>query len=606
MPSPPHANSQPATLAGYPHPVAFSIQIDRNAAVQALGVVMVCLMGLTILPWPVVAAWTVVGIAVAVAEHRLLRLVADGGRFAPAAGAIAPIVRVLATTIYAVAAFALLVFGGPGERLFAFALMSASMVHVLMRYYRSPQIMAASLVPYVIVLAIVGQGLERRALQHGHLLGALGSVFTIATFGLAFWSARGQLTGAWNELMDAREAAEERERAAEAANLAKSAFLANMSHELRTPLNAVLGMAQALMGEVLTPLQHERVGVIRRSGESLLEVLDDLLDLSKVEAGAFDLEMTEFDLEPLVRGVVAAYRPLAAKKDLTFEFVIADEARGRYLGDPARIRRILYSLCDNAVKFTHEGGVTLRADREPLRLVFRVADSGIGIGRDDLGRLFEGFFQADATLTRRYGGAGVGLAICGQFTSLMGGVIEAASEPGRGSTFTLALPLERAVPAKTQVAAARSAETDGLTELRVLAAEDNAVNQLVLKALLASAGIEPTMVVNGREALSAWEDQDWDLVLMDIQMPEMNGIEATRAIRLREAETGRVRTPIIAVTANAMTHQLGEYAAAGMDAVVAKPVDVGALFNAMEQALARADEAEQDEPAQFRWASSAA
>ena len=601
MLSPPHAKSQSATLAGYPHPVAFSIQIDRNAAVQGLGMIMVCLMGLTILPWPVVAAWTVVGIAVAVAEQRLLRLMADGGRFAATAGAVAPLVRVLATTVYAVAAFALLVFGGPGERLFAFALMSASMVHVLMRYYRSPQIMAASLTPYVIVLAIVGQGLERRALQHGHLLGALGSVFTIATFGLAFWSARGQLTGAWNELMDAREAAEERERAAEAANLAKSAFLANMSHELRTPLNAVLGMAQALMGEALTPIQHERVGIIRRSGESLLEVLNDILDLSKIEAGAFDLEMGEFDLEHLVRGVVAAYRPLAAKKNLTFEFVVADEARGLYLGDPARIRRILYSLCDNAVKFTHEGGVILRADREPLRLVFRVADSGIGIHGDDLERLFEGFFQSDATLTRKYGGAGVGLAICGHFTGLMGGAIEAASELGRGSTFTLSLPLERGLPAKAPAAEPHSPEIEAFAPLRVLAAEDNATNQLVLKALLAPAGIEPTLVENGREALCAWETQDWDLVLMDIQMPEMNGIEATRAIRLREAQTGRARTPIVAVTANAMTHQLDEYAEAGMDGVVAKPVDIGALFAAMEQAMATVEEAEQvEEPAAFR------
>ncbi len=585
MPVRPRASDAPAILDGHPHPVAFSIQINRDVVVQGLCMAMVGLMGLSVLAWPIVLSWTVITLGALVVEHRALRLTAGGGRFAPVAGFWAPGLRVFATMLYALAALALIAKGGPGERLFAFALMSASMVHVLMRYYRSPRILMASLAPHLIALGIVSFGLMVTAVRQGHWLGALASGVTIATFGLQFWSARGQLAAAWSELMGAREAAEERERGAQAANRAKSDFLATMSHELRTPLNGVLGMTQAMMGERLTPAQHERVSVIHRSSESLLAVLNDLLDLSKVETGALELEVVEFDLEHLVHGVAAAYRPVAAKKNLRFGFEIAEAAHGRYLGDSARIRRILYSLCDNAVKFTHNGGVMLRVDEAAGRIVFSVDDTGIGIGDHDLQHLFEGFFQADASPSRQYGGAGLGLAICGELTALMGGEIGAESEIGGGSTFTLSLPLPRAW-AEPKVVDGRSMYTGRMAALRVLAAEDNVTNQLVLKTLLAPAGIAPTLVVNGREALSAWEHQTWDLVLMDIQMPEMDGVQAARAIRSRERETGRPRTPIVAVTANAMTHQLVEYEAAGMDGVVAKPVNVGALFAAMQQALA--------------------
>jgi CheY-like chemotaxis protein len=239
------------------------------------------------------------------------------------------------------------------------------------------------------------------------------------------------------------------------------------------------------------------------------------------------------------------------------------------------------------VKFTEQGGVTLRVARDEDRVLFSVGDTGIGIAEDNLAHLFEGFFEADSTLSRRHGGTGVGLAICGELATLMGGTIDASSAPGAGSTFTLVLPLQPAEPAKEAKAAdARVGDADPPVSLRILAAEDNVTNQIVLKTLLAIAGIAPWIVEDGREALAAWELQAWDVVLMDIQMPGMNGIEATRAIRLREVETGRPRTPIIAVTANAMTHQVTEYEAAGMDAVVAKPIDLAKLLDAMEQALA--------------------
>jgi signal transduction histidine kinase/ActR/RegA family two-component response regulator len=572
-----------ATAGEYPHPIAFSIQVSRNAAVQLFGMVMVSLMTLSVAPWPVTLAWSLLAVVAVIAENRCLQQVAAGSAKATL---WAPVLRVAVTTLYALAALALMTWGSWGVRLFAFSVISASMVNVLMRYYRSPVILIASLAPYLLVLGLNGYFAAGVALRQGELLGVLAPIFAVTMFAVQFWSARAQLSGAWVELMGAREAAEARERAADQANRTKTQFLTNMSHELRTPLNGVLGMTQALMADPLTPAQRERVSVIRRSSQSLLSALNDLLDISKLEASILELEIAEFDLEHLVRGVVAAHRSLAKAKGLSFEFEVAEAARGRYLGDSARIRRILHALSDNAVKFTPSGGVTLGVDRDGDQLLFRVSDTGVGIDEADLARLFDGFFQADASLSRNYGGAGIGLTICNQLTSLMGGVLRAESHLGGGAVFILSLPLPRA--AALACVEPRPAETERAGELRVLAAEDNVTNQLVLKTLLAPVGIAPTLVLNGREALDAWERQTWDIVLMDIQMPEMNGVDATLAIRRREQETGRCRTPIVAVTANAMTHQISEYVAAGMDGVVAKPVDVANLFNAIELALAAA------------------
>ncbi|HUZ11686.1 MAG TPA: ATP-binding protein [Caulobacteraceae bacterium] len=563
--------------------IAVSVQLGRNQLVQTLGVSMVALVGLSVAPWPFVLAWAIAIVATVGAEDLVLRRLAGGRGSAAEARWWAPSLRVLATTIYATAALVLIARGGPGQRLFAFALMSVSMVHVLMRYYRSPAILVASMAPYLGILALVGVGLTRAALAGGHVFAALAPTLTVLIFAVQFWAARAQLSGVWGELMTARLAAEEREQAADAANRAKSQFLATMSHELRTPLNGVLGMAQALTGDRLTAAQRERVGIIRRSSESLLAVLNDLLDLSRIEMSSLELENVEFDLGRLVEGVAATYAPLATGKGIGFRCAVDEEARGRYVGDPARIRRILYGLVDNAVKFTPAGEIRVHVGAGAERVVFEVVDTGIGIGPDDLARLFESFFQVDASLARAYGGAGLGLAVCAELASLMGGKIEVASELGQGARFALALPLARAAEAPPATAAARDLRQSG--ELRVLAAEDNATNQLVLKTLMGAAGIHPVMVANGREALDAWEAQTWDIILMDIQMPEIDGVEATRLIRRRERESGRAFTPIVAVTANAMTHQLAEYAAAGMDGVVAKPIDLGALLSAMEQAL---------------------
>jgi signal transduction histidine kinase/CheY-like chemotaxis protein len=549
----PRTGSAAAIQASGRGGVALFINVHRNLVIQALGLSMVALTGLGAAPWTYVAGWAAVTACVLAAEDLLLRRMVreDAG-----ISRLLPVLRICITSLYALAVLVMIARGGPVERLFAFAVMSMSMVHVLMRYYRSPWIMAASLAPYVAIMALIAVQQAKIAAHQGNGLREVTAFFALAMFGLQFWLARGNLAAAWTALMAARQAAEERERAAEAASRAKSNFLATMSHELRTPLNGVLGMVQALTGEQLTEVQRERVKIIRRSSESLLAVLNDLLDLSKIESSALELELADFDLEHLVRGVVAAYEPLADKKGLSFAFDIEEAACGSYLGDSARIRRILYSLADNAVKFTEGGGMTLGVRREGGEIVFQVSDTGIGIDPGDMERLFEGFYQADASLSRRYGGAGLGLAICRQMTTLMDGSIEATSTPGEGSTFTVRLPLAcaAAVAAPSADDARPDAERPG--GVRVLAAEDNDVNQLVLKTLLSQAGIEPTLVENGRQALDAWETQTWDIILMDIQMPVMDGVVATRAIREREAETGRTRTPILAVTANAMTHQV--------------------------------------------------
>ena len=379
---------------------------------------------------------------------------------------------------------------------------------------------------------------------------------------------------------------------AEAANRAKSAFLATMSHEIRTPLNGVLGMAQAMAAEQLSPRQRDRVDIIRQSGEALLAILNDVLDISKIEAGKLELETIAFDLGELLAGAHSAFTAIANKKGLSFALNIDPQASGWYQGDPTRIRQIVYNLISNALKFTSSGEVRVRAFSDPDRgLGIMVSDTGVGIAPDRLQHLFEKFIQEDNSTTRKFGGTGLGLSISHELTRLMGGEIEVESTPGAGAAFTVILPLGRVcgAPAAGEGDAPQCVSIP--QGLRVLAAEDNPVNQLVLKTLLYQLGIEVTTVQNGAEALAAWELGQWDLILMDIQMPEMDGPTATRAIRQREQSDSRVRTPILALTANVMTHQAEEYAAAGMDGLVAKPLQVGALLESMAAALSQAEAA---------------
>ncbi|THD66193.1 ATP-binding protein [Phenylobacterium sp.] len=401
-----------------------------------------------------------------------------------------------------------------------------------------------------------------------HLLGKLGE-------------REEDLKGAMRDLEAARDAAN-------AANVLKTQFLANMSHEIRTPLNGVLAMAEVMsMGE-LADVQRERLGIIRQSGSLLLAVLNDVLDLSKIEAGKLSLVREDFDIAATLSPTAETFQVLAQGKGLEFGFTISDAAKGWWRGDADRLRQIVGNLLSNAVKFTPQGSVSAAVEVTPqgdtLRLVVR--DSGVGIAPEKLPALFEKFTQADNSATRRFGGTGLGLAICRELTQMMGGSIDVESREGHGSTFTVDLPLTRGEAAGA--AQAEAAQTDGDRNIRLLAAEDNPTNQQVLAAVMESLGIDIDIVSDGKQAIDAWRVGGYDLVLMDIQMPIMDGIEAARQIRATELDEQRKRTPIVALTANALTYQVEEYMAAGMDGHVAKPIEIAKLYEAISAALTAA------------------
>jgi signal transduction histidine kinase/ActR/RegA family two-component response regulator len=371
---------------------------------------------------------------------------------------------------------------------------------------------------------------------------------------------------------------------ANAANVLKTQFLANMSHEIRTPLNGVLAMAEVMALGQLDQVQRDRLDVIRRSGGLLLAVLNDVLDLSKIEAGKLTLFEEDFDVEIAVAQARENFEIMARAKGLTFDVQVTEQARGWWRGDADRLRQIVGNLLSNAVKFTSQGAVSALVDTGTaggLKIVVR--DSGVGIPPEKLPTLFEKFTQADNSATRRFGGTGLGLAICRELTQMMGGSIDVESLEGVGSTFVVELPLERGRPASLQAADTAQAADDG--DLRILAAEDNPTNQQVLAAVLGSLGIEVDIVPDGKEAVEAWRTGAYDLILMDIQMPVMDGITAASTIREQERAAGRRRTPIVALTANALTHQVEEYLAVGMDAHVAKPIEIAKLYDAISAVL---------------------
>jgi signal transduction histidine kinase len=389
------------------------------------------------------------------------------------------------------------------------------------------------------------------------------------------------LDRAMEELVRARDQAN-------AANIAKSQFLANMSHEIRTPLNGILGMTQVMARENLDARQRERLDVVRDSGQTLLTVLNDILDISKIEAGKLEIDNHEFDMTAAVHAACNAFASLADQKDVAFRVEIAEEARGVWFGDGARLRQVISNLASNAVKFTRVGEVAVAVTRHAGGATFTVRDTGIGIPLERLNDLFQKFNQVDASTTRRFGGTGLGLAISRELVELMGGAMVLTSREGEGSTFTFDLPLTwRAAPrVDVNTAPPTHACGDAAGTIRILAAEDNPTNQLILKALLEPYGVDLILTANGREAVEAFGAGGFDLVLMDVQMPLMNGVEATTAIRRLEGERGLAAIPILALSANVMSHQVAEYLAAGMTGFIPKPIEAAKFFAAMEAALA--------------------
>jgi two-component system, sensor histidine kinase len=389
--------------------------------------------------------------------------------------------------------------------------------------------------------------------------------------------------------------------AAEAANQSKSEFLANMSHEIRTPLNGVIGLAAALGRTDLTPGQREMVGLIETSGVTLERLVSDVLDVSKIEAGRLEIETRAFDIRAETADLLEVYRRRAEDKGLNFDVEYGPHARGHFLGDSVRLKQVLGNLLSNAVKFTAEGGISLRVhirDAAPAgdatRLVLEVRDTGVGFDATFAGDLFQRFSQADGTITRRFGGSGLGLSITRSLVELMGGEIRAESEAGQGSTFRVDLPLVRHRPMADSDAAGALARTasleasrmERLASLRILLVEDHPVNQRVVQLILGPFGVELVTAGNGVEALEAFSAGVFDLVLMDMQMPVMDGLSATRAIREREALTpGRARTPVLMLSANAMRQHQEAAAASGADGYLAKPVTVASLIDGIMDTL---------------------
>jgi PAS domain S-box-containing protein len=369
---------------------------------------------------------------------------------------------------------------------------------------------------------------------------------------------------------------------------AKSDFLANMSHEVRTPLTGILGMTQWLLDTPLSGEQHEIATSLANSGEHLLAVVNDILDYSKIDSGQLSLESVAFDLEELVTQATVLIRPVAEEKGLSLVVDVSLEAQRRR-GDPTRVRQILINLLNNAVKFTTTGRVSVHAfEAGSGDVLISVEDTGVGIPQEQLRHIFERFSQADESTTRRYGGSGLGLAICRRLVDLMGGEIQVTSTAGIGSRFSCRVPLPIALVSAESSASPEAPPPTDLTGLRVLVAEDTAVNQLLLRRMLTRLGCAVTIVSNGRSAVEAWISGTFDVVLMDCQMPEMDGMDATRRIR-SEGRSG-ADVPIIALTAGVLHSDRERAMQAGMTDFLTKPLKPVHLEEALARAVRRTSE----------------
>jgi signal transduction histidine kinase/CheY-like chemotaxis protein len=384
------------------------------------------------------------------------------------------------------------------------------------------------------------------------------------------------------ELLAAKEKAED-------AALLKTQFLANMSHEIRTPMNGVIGMISLVLGRSSDAEDREQLSVAQTAARSLVKLLDEILDLSKMEAGKMTLETIDFDLPAMVEDALRIFQIPIRDKNLTLHFGCPGGCQRWVRGDPVRLRQVLINLVGNAVKFTAQGGVNVEIRPFPGgRARFSVEDTGIGIVAGKRDAIFDAFTQADGSHTRKFGGSGLGLTITRRLVELMGGQLQVESEPGRGSCFFFDLPLPAVAEPDCSAAPVASEPPTALPPLRVLVAEDNAINQKVIDSMLRRQGWTVIIAANGRLACEAFERERFDLILMDVQMPEMDGLEATRWIRQQEREhnAGNPPSAVVALTAHASQAQRDQCLAAGMDGVVTKPVSLPVLLNCIAEVLA--------------------
>lgn len=467
--------------------------------------------------------------------------------------------------------------GGEAGRLFALVQCAGGLLHVSLHMHHARPLMISAATPHA--LFFLGLPLLDVVLTRSPqpLLITIGAVLYIAHMTAAIRQSS-RTTGA---LRAANARAEEERRRAEVASAAKSDFLAVVSHEIRTPMNAVISAANLLRRTRLDREQRDHVGMLMDAGDVLMGLLNDVLDFSKIEAGRMQLDIAEVNLDDRLNALRRLWEPKALENGVRLRIEIDDDVPEVVRADPLRLQQILFNLLSNAVKFTSRGEIVVTVRWAPEgRLDIAVRDTGRGIPADRLAGVFNSFEQADAGTTRRYGGTGLGLAISRRLAELMGGALTAESEEGKGSTFTLSLPVE-AASGRTAEPGREEAVAASLAGRRILAAEDHEVNRRILGLLLEPHGCRLTLVENGEEAVEAAAVERFDVILMDMQMPVMDGLEATRRIR-----TGGVNaeTPIIALTANATDGHRSAWEAAGVYAYLTKPIDPAQLTETLAAA----------------------
>jgi signal transduction histidine kinase/CheY-like chemotaxis protein len=493
-----------------------------------------------------------------------------------------------ASAIYSLLPFLVWVFGHAGDKIFSMVWLVGSMLHITLHMHHERRTFVAAIAPHLIYAV----ALPIHSLVTGADPGRGSAMIVLIACGLYV----GHLVAAFKasnaasaRLEASRREALERQAAAEAASRAKSDFLANMSHEIRTPLNGIIGMAAVLENEPLPAGGAKKVAIIRESGDLLLQILNDVLDVSKIEAGKFELEQAPFDLGDVARKIGNLHGLKAREKGIDLEIALGDGLALGRIGDEHRLVQILHNLVGNALKFTNEGGIRVGfapvpdGPVEALRIT--VADTGIGMTDAQLRRIFNPFVQADTTTNRRFGGTGLGLSIVSGIVREMDGTVGVTSEEGKGTTFelTLHLPIQVAEPV-AEMPAATPAATPAPCDLagrRLLVVDDNSVNRIVLHALLTPTGADLVLAESGAEAVELAASQRFDLVLMDISMPGMDGVEAMT--RIKATPGGDV--PVIAVSAHALNHQIEAYLARGFDGYLTKPVQGPQLHAELERVL---------------------
>ena len=540
--------------------------------------------------WPV--AWFVAVLFSQVIDWAVFRRFRENPEWVPdrAYVLLSCATTALGVAIYSSIAAWLWFAGGEIGRTFALVQVAGGLLHVSLHMHHARPILVSAVAThgaYFLGLPVVTAILTGRWQE---LLIGIGCLLYMSHLVVAVR----QSSTTTQLLQTAKDQAQEARQRAEEASAAKSDFLAVVSHEIRTPMNAVISAANLLRRTDLDRDQAEHVSMLTDAGDVLMGLLNDVLDVSKIEAGKMELELDDMEVRARLASLARLWEPRATAGGVRLGIEATDAVPECVRADPLRFQQILFNLISNAVKFTDAGQITVSADWDGARLSVAVADTGCGIPADRLSRVFNSFEQADAGTTRRYGGTGLGLAISRKLAEIMGGSLTVQSEAGVGSTFTLILPLEVSAsrPAATPTVADETATLEGRS---ILAADDHEVNRRILKLLLEPHGCRLTLVENGAEALEIAGVERFDAILMDMQMPVMDGLEATRRIR----QPGQVNgdTPVVALTANALDVHRAAWEAVGVHAFLTKPIDPVALAGALVSACARPVQAEEIEAA---------